>query len=496
MTAETFRPRRSVLYMPSSNERALEKAKSIPCDGLILDLEDAVAPDAKPAARDAACAAVRSGEYGRRELTIRINGADTEWHDADMAAACAAGPDAIVVPKVNSADAVLRLVEAMAANDAPEHTKLWAMVETPYAMLHAEEIAAASDRLTVLVMGTNDLAKELYAEHVPGRQPLLTGLSLALLAARATGKAIIDGVYNDVKNTDGFLDECRQGREMGFDGKTLIHPGQVSGANEAFAPSEQAVEDARGILQAWEDGKGSGVVTYNGRMVENLHVESAQRTLDDARGDQRARGRPDLTGTRGRTRSADLAQQVLVELTLEVPHQHLGLRVQHPLTGEHEHPPARTFQGQQVVGDDPLVQHRAELAAFDAEREPDHARSGSHHQPGDGARQPGVVPAQAQHGLGWTTRPPVSLCRHHPQARSAPMAHESGELGDQLGVGEGAPCQQRVQCRERRRGWEQPAQVEGGPQRAWSARLPRSPRRPGQPGAVRCGSGWRPPGRC
>ena len=172
-----------------------------------------------------------------------------------------------------------QLVEAMAGHDAPEHTKLWAMVETPYAMLHAEEIAAASDRLTVLVMGTNDLAKELYAEHVPGRQPLLTGLGLALLAARATGKAIIDGVYNDVKDAEGFLAECRQGREMGFDGKTLIHPGQVEGANEAFAPSEQAVEDARGILQAWEDGKGSGVVTYNGRMVENLHVESARRTL-------------------------------------------------------------------------------------------------------------------------------------------------------------------------------------------------------------------------
>ena len=276
---QTFRPRRSVLYMPGSNERALEKAKSIPCDGLILDLEDAVAPDAKPAAREAACAAVRSGEYGKRELTIRINGADTEWHEADLAAAAAAGPDAIVVPKVDSADAVRSLVAAMEQAGAPEHTKLWAMVETPYAMLHAEEIAAASERLTVLVMGTNDLAKELYAEHVPGRQPLLPGLGLALLAARATGKVIIDGVYNDVKNLDGFLDECRQGREMGFDGKTLIHPGQVEGANEAFAPSERAVEDARGILQAWEDGKGSGVVTYNGRMIENLHVESARRTL-------------------------------------------------------------------------------------------------------------------------------------------------------------------------------------------------------------------------
>jgi citrate lyase subunit beta/citryl-CoA lyase len=276
---DAFRPRRSVLYMPSSNERALEKAKSLPCDGLILDLEDAVAPDAKPAARDNACAAARSGEYGRREVTIRVNGMDTEWHVEDMKAACAAGPDAIVVPKVDSADAVLELVERMQEHGAPESTALWAMVETPYAMLHAEEIASASDRLAVLVMGTNDLAKELYAEHVPGRQPLLTGLGLALLAARATGKAIVDGVYNDVKDTDGFLAECRQGREMGFDGKTLIHPGQIEGANETFAPSEKAVEDARGILQAWEDGRGAGVVTYNGRMVENLHVESAKRVL-------------------------------------------------------------------------------------------------------------------------------------------------------------------------------------------------------------------------
>ena len=274
-----FTPLRSVLYMPSSNERALEKAKSIPCDGLILDLEDAVAPDAKPAAREAACAAVGSGEYGRRELTIRVNGADTEWHAADLAAACAAGPDAIVVPKVDSVEAVRALVDAMERHGAPDHTTLWAMIETPRAMLHAEEIAAASERLSVLVMGTNDLAKELYAEHVPGRQPLLTGLGLALLAARATGKAIIDCVYNDVRNTEGFLAECQQGREMGFDGKTLIHPGQVDGANEAFAPSPQAVEDARGLIAAWEAAAGAGVVTYNGRMVENLHVDSARRTL-------------------------------------------------------------------------------------------------------------------------------------------------------------------------------------------------------------------------
>jgi citrate lyase subunit beta/citryl-CoA lyase len=167
----------------------------------------------------------------------------------------------------------------MERQGAPERTTLWVMVETPRAMLHAEEIAAASERLTVLVMGTNDLAKELYADHVPGRAPLVAALSLALLAARATGKAIVDGVFNDVRDTEGFLAECRQGRQLGFDGKTLIHPGQVEGANATFAPDQQAVEDARGIVQAWEDGRGAGVVTYQGRMVEALHVESARRTL-------------------------------------------------------------------------------------------------------------------------------------------------------------------------------------------------------------------------
>ena len=274
-----IRPRRSVLYLPASNERALDKAKTLPVDALILDLEDAVAPDAKPAARAAACAAAASGAYGDRELTIRVNGAGTEWHDADLAAVCATGPDAIVVPKVDSAAAVRALVTAMEAHGAPDHTALWAMVETPRAMLHAEEIGAASERLTVFVMGTNDLAKELGAAHLPGRAPLLTGLSLALLAARATGTAIIDGVYNDVRDVDGFLAECRQGRDLGFDGKTLIHPGQVEGANEIFAPSEAAVADARGVIEAWEAGRGAGVVTYQGRMVERLHVDDAERVL-------------------------------------------------------------------------------------------------------------------------------------------------------------------------------------------------------------------------
>jgi citrate lyase subunit beta / citryl-CoA lyase len=284
-----YRPRRSVLYLPSSNSRALEKATTIPCDGLILDLEDAVAPDAKAAAREAACAAVTGGGYGDREVMIRVNGADTEWHRDDLSAACVAGPDAIVVPKVSSADAVLELAEALARLGAPEHTRLWAMVETPKAMLHCEEIASASERLTVLVMGTNDLAKELYAAHVPGRAPLLTALGLALLGARAAGKMILDGVYNDVHDPEGFLAECRQGRDLGFDGKTLVHPGQVDGANATYGPSDEEVAEARGVVEAWESGQGAGVVTYRGRMVEHLHVETARRTLAvaeaiDARG--------------------------------------------------------------------------------------------------------------------------------------------------------------------------------------------------------------------
>ncbi|MEV7430903.1 CoA ester lyase [Nocardioides sp. NPDC092400] len=284
MSESTFTPLRSVLYMPSSNERALEKAKSIACDALILDLEDAVAPDAKDAARESACAAAASGEYGRRTVTIRANGIGTQWHDADLAAIAQAGPDAVVVPKVGSAEEVHQLVAALEKAGAPDHTKLWAMIETPVAVLDALAIARASERLTAFVIGTNDLVKELYAEHVPGRAPILPSLHTALLAARAAGIAVLDGVYNDVKDTDGFLAECRQGREMGFDGKTLIHPGQVEGANTAFAPSEQAVEDARGLVQAWEDarsaaGGGAGVVTYHGRMVENLHVDSARRTL-------------------------------------------------------------------------------------------------------------------------------------------------------------------------------------------------------------------------
>jgi citrate lyase subunit beta/citryl-CoA lyase len=267
--------------MPGANERALEKAKGLAADAIIFDLEDAVAPDAKAEARDRVCAAVTSGEYGNRELTIRVNGLDTTWHADDLRAAAEAGPSAVVVPKVGSVADVAAIEKGLEAAGAPDHTAIWAMVETPSAMLHAEEIAASSDRLTVLVMGTNDLAKELHAEHVPGRQPLLTGLGLCLLAARATGKVILDGVYNDIQDAEGFEAECVQGRQMGFDGKTLIHPSQLEPANRVWAPAPEAVEDARALIATFEAGiaEGKGVVTHNGRMIENMHVDNAHRLI-------------------------------------------------------------------------------------------------------------------------------------------------------------------------------------------------------------------------
>ncbi|WP_277816907.1 CoA ester lyase [Streptomyces sp. CT34] len=275
------RARRSVLYMPGANERALEKARSLPADALILDLEDAVAPDAKAEARQRVAAAAASGAYGHREVTIRVNGPGTEWHADDLRAAAEAGPDAVVVPKVESARTVLEVERALEAAGAPDRTAIWAMVETPRAMLDARAVAAASERLTVLVMGTNDLAKELHAEHVPGRAPLLTGLSLALLAARESGKAILDGVYNDVRDPEGFEAECVQGRQFGFDGKTLIHPSQVEPCNRVFAPTEEDIAHARKVIEAFElaGREGRGVVTVDGRMIENLHVEDARRVL-------------------------------------------------------------------------------------------------------------------------------------------------------------------------------------------------------------------------
>ena len=268
--------------MPGANERALEKAKAIDADALILDLEDSVAPDAKAQGRENVVAAVKSGEYGHRELAIRVNSIGTEWHDEDVKAAAAAGPDAILVPKVESAEQVRHLVAALEAAGAPAHTQLWAMIETPRALLHAEEIAAAHERLTVIVMGTNDIVNETYGLHVAGRNAVvLTALSWTLIAVRAAGKVVIDGVYNDVRNEEGFLAEARQGREMGFDGKTLIHPSQVEPANEAFSPSETDIERAQGLIAAFEEAQaaGAGVATYNNKLVEELHVRDAKRIL-------------------------------------------------------------------------------------------------------------------------------------------------------------------------------------------------------------------------
>ncbi len=280
----TMRPRRSVLYMPGANERALEKAATLAADALILDLEDAVAPDAKADARDRVCEAAASDRYKPREVTIRVNGIGTPWHDDDLRAAAKAGPDGVLVPKVSSASEVHAIERALESAGAPDHTRIWAMLETPIAMLQAHQVCAAAERLAVLVMGTNDLAKELQAEHVPGRQPLLGGLSLCLLAARATGKVILDGVYNDITDAEGFEAECRQGRELGFDGKTLIHPSQLEPCNRVFAPSAEEIAKAARIIEAFDEAQaeGRGVVTVDGRMVENLHVEQARRTLAQA----------------------------------------------------------------------------------------------------------------------------------------------------------------------------------------------------------------------
>lgn len=275
------RPRRSVLYLPGNNERALVKAATIPADALIFDLEDSIAAEAKPAARESVCAAATSGDYGSRELVIRVNGLRSRWFTDDLRAVAQAGPAGVVVPKISSAQDVHLVEKALEAAGAPDHTVIWAMVETPAAMFAAREIAAASPRLTVLVIGTNDLAKELQAEQVPGRAPLLTGLGLALLGARAEGKVILDGVYNDVRDLPGFEAECRQGRELGFDGKTLIHPNQVGPCNRAFFPTPEQIADSRAILAAWQraEAEGLAVATVDGRMIEHMHVDTARRIL-------------------------------------------------------------------------------------------------------------------------------------------------------------------------------------------------------------------------
>lgn len=281
MSASAVRPRRSVLYMPGANTRALEKARGLAADVLIFDLEDAVAPDAKASARDNVCAAAASRSYGKREIVIRANGIGTPWGRDDIAAIAGSGADAVLIPKVESAAMVKEALALLDVSGAPRSMALWCMMETPLGILHAEEIAAADARLATFIMGTNDLLKDIRAQSTPDRLPLLTSLSLAILAARAYGKTILDGVYNDIQDADGFKAQCRQGLQLGFDGKTLIHPTQVEPCNEIFAPGEKEVAHARRIIAAFEEAEaaGKGVVQVDGRMVENLHVEQARRTL-------------------------------------------------------------------------------------------------------------------------------------------------------------------------------------------------------------------------
>jgi citrate lyase subunit beta/citryl-CoA lyase len=277
----SVRPRRSVLYMPGANTRALEKARTLPADALIFDLEDAVAPDAKEAARANVVAAAQSKGYGKREIAIRCNGLATQWGAADITAIAKSGADAVVVPKVESAAEVASVVGLLDAAGAPESMAVWAMMETPKGILRAEEVAGSHPRLTLFIMGTNDLVKDMRARHTPMRLPMVTALGLGMLAARAHGLTILDGVYNDIQDTEGFRSVCQQGLEMGFDGKTLIHPSQVEPCNEVFAPSAAELEMAGKIVTAFKaaQAEGKGVVTVDGRMIENLHVEQAERAL-------------------------------------------------------------------------------------------------------------------------------------------------------------------------------------------------------------------------
>jgi citrate lyase subunit beta/citryl-CoA lyase len=281
----SIRPRRSALYMPGSNVRAIEKARTLAADAVILDLEDAVAPDAKAAARAQVAAAVRGGGFGRREVVIRVNGLDTPWGQDDLAAAADAAPDAILIPKVQDPDMIAAAELALQTARASEKIRIWAMIETPLAILRAESIAASAARelarLTCFVLGTNDLAKETRARLMPGRAPMLPWLATTIAAARAHGIDVLDGVYNDLSDETGFRTECAQGRDFGFDGKTLIHPNQIAGANEIFAPSPAEVEAARAIIAefAKPENADRGVVSLGGRMVERMHADMASRTI-------------------------------------------------------------------------------------------------------------------------------------------------------------------------------------------------------------------------
>jgi citrate lyase subunit beta / citryl-CoA lyase len=275
------RPRRSVLYMPASNPRALEKAKTIPADALIFDLEDAVAPDAKSAARAAAVAAVATKSYGRREVMIRANAIDTLWCRDDIAAIAASGADGVVLPKVNTGADVQAVADWLAASGAPPTLSLWAMMETPLGILNAREVASSSPRLAGLCIGTADLAKDLHCAHPADRAPMLMALQTVVMAARAYGLFVLDGVHVDLDDAPGYEAACRQGRALGFDGKTLIHPKQVDVANAIYAPGVDEIDRAKRIVAAHEEAaaKGQGVTLLDGRLVEVLHVAEAKRLL-------------------------------------------------------------------------------------------------------------------------------------------------------------------------------------------------------------------------
>ena len=280
-----IRPRRSVLYMPGSNARAIEKARTLPADAVILDLEDSVAPNGKAAARTQVMEAVIAGGFGTREVIVRINGLDTEWWLDDLNAVAKAKPDAVLVPKVSRPGHLEDVAERLVDISADHKIKVWAMMETPLAMLNARDIAAAAKdvetRLSAFVMGTNDLAKDTRARITPGRAPMLPWLMGCVAAARAFGIDILDGVYNDLGNAEGFAQECAQARDMGFDGKTLIHPNQIEPCNVAFSPSADDVALARKIIAAFDqpENKDKGVVQLDGRMVERLHADMARRTV-------------------------------------------------------------------------------------------------------------------------------------------------------------------------------------------------------------------------
>lgn len=278
-----IRPRRSLLYMPGSNPRALEKARSLPADGLILDMEDSVAPDAKQTARDQIGAALAQGGYGHREIMVRINALTTEWGKSDIAAICGFenAPHAVLIPKIDTAKDVVAAVTAFEEAGCPDSVDMWIMAETPACILNIAEIAAAHPRLKGMVLGTSDLSKDTRVRHTPDRLGFITALNLCVYAARANGLDVIDGVQLDLEDEDLLLLSCEQGRDLGFDGKSLIHPKQIAAANRVFAPDEKEVAGAREIIAGFEaaQAEGKGVVVINGRLVENLHVEEAKRQL-------------------------------------------------------------------------------------------------------------------------------------------------------------------------------------------------------------------------